>query len=463
MSDAPDGGVKRGFRVRVSSERVALPNGRTLLLDIVRHPGAAAVVPFLSDDEVLLIRQYRHAAGGTILEVPAGKLDAGETPEVCARRELRGRGGPARRAARGARLDLDDARLHRREDLPLRGLRPRAGAAAPRRRRGHRARAHVAPRRARAGVARRDQRRQERAGAAPRRAARWAACGEARRRLRLARSPLGRAPRAGTAGRGARLRGGVRGRRRLHARPSIASATCSTAGPPRPRCWHTPGASRSARSGWCTTGTRPASPRPPRRPSGSHRAGCASSSRSAIARTTSASASRSFPRASGSAGSTRPSTALRGLWRGDAVTLDGRYVQLDGARVRPVPRGGRIPIAIAARGPRMLDLVAAHADSWEVNLPPVASRVREAAAQLAEACRRRGRDPGEIAALAVDLHPGGPRPRRRRGVAGIPAAEPVVRRDSRRGARARRWPWGARRTAAAGSRSWLGSCRSTCP
>jgi alkanesulfonate monooxygenase SsuD/methylene tetrahydromethanopterin reductase-like flavin-dependent oxidoreductase (luciferase family) len=90
-------------------------------------------------------------------------------------------------------------------------------------------------------------------------------------------------------------------------------------------------------------------------------------------------------------------TALRGLWRGDTVTLDGRYVHLDGARVRPVPAGGRIPIAIAARGRRMLELVAAHADSWEVNLPPVTSRVRKAAAQLAEACRRRGRDPDEVA------------------------------------------------------------------
>jgi ADP-ribose pyrophosphatase len=86
--DAPGGDVKRPFRVRVVSERVALPNGRELVLDVVRHPGAAAVVPFLSEDEVLLIRQYRHAAGGMILEVPAGKLDDGETPEVCARREL---------------------------------------------------------------------------------------------------------------------------------------------------------------------------------------------------------------------------------------------------------------------------------------------------------------------------------------------------------------------------------------
>jgi alkanesulfonate monooxygenase SsuD/methylene tetrahydromethanopterin reductase-like flavin-dependent oxidoreductase (luciferase family) len=89
-------------------------------------------------------------------------------------------------------------------------------------------------------------------------------------------------------------------------------------------------------------------------------------------------------------------TALRGLWRGDSVTLNGRYVQLDRARVRPVPAGGAVPIALAARGPRMLELVAAHADTWEVNLPPVASRVQAAAAELARACGRRGRDPGEI-------------------------------------------------------------------
>ncbi len=93
MSDAPGGGEKLGFRVRVSSEHVALPNGQTVLLDIVRHPGAAAVVPFLSDDEVLLIRQYRHATGGMILEVPAGKLDDGEAPAVCAARELREEAG----------------------------------------------------------------------------------------------------------------------------------------------------------------------------------------------------------------------------------------------------------------------------------------------------------------------------------------------------------------------------------
>jgi ADP-ribose pyrophosphatase len=81
-------GVERRFRLRVQTERVTLPNGHTVELDIVHHPGAAAVVPFASERDVLLIRQYRHAAGGSILEVPAGKLDAGEPPRRCAAREL---------------------------------------------------------------------------------------------------------------------------------------------------------------------------------------------------------------------------------------------------------------------------------------------------------------------------------------------------------------------------------------
>ena len=79
---------KPRFRVRVQTERVTLPNGHSVELDIVHHPGAAAVVPFVSASEVLLIRQYRHATGGTILEVPAGKLDPGESPVSCAAREL---------------------------------------------------------------------------------------------------------------------------------------------------------------------------------------------------------------------------------------------------------------------------------------------------------------------------------------------------------------------------------------
>jgi ADP-ribose pyrophosphatase len=74
--------------LRVDTERVELPNGRVTELDVLRHPGASCIVPFLPDGRVLLIRQYRHATGGTILEAPAGKLDPDEAPEACAIREL---------------------------------------------------------------------------------------------------------------------------------------------------------------------------------------------------------------------------------------------------------------------------------------------------------------------------------------------------------------------------------------
>ncbi len=80
--------VKRRFSLRMDRERVTLPNGRTVELDIVHHPGASAVVPFETEERVLLIRQHRHATGGTIWEVPAGKLDPGDTPLRCAAREL---------------------------------------------------------------------------------------------------------------------------------------------------------------------------------------------------------------------------------------------------------------------------------------------------------------------------------------------------------------------------------------
>ena len=70
------------------SEEVELPNGRRLVLETLNHPGAAAVIPFLDADRILLIRQYRHAVGGYIWEIPAGKLEPGEPPEVCAAREL---------------------------------------------------------------------------------------------------------------------------------------------------------------------------------------------------------------------------------------------------------------------------------------------------------------------------------------------------------------------------------------
>lgn len=89
--------------------------------------------------------------------------------------------------------------------------------------------------------------------------------------------------------------------------------------------------------------------------------------------------------------------AVRALWRGETLDLAGEYVRLDGARVRPTPPGGRLPIEIAAKGPRLLGVVARHADVWNVNLPPIAGRVAAAAAHLRRACDARGRDPDEIA------------------------------------------------------------------
>jgi ADP-ribose pyrophosphatase len=79
--------IYRGKVVDLWLETVDLPNGNRVPLEVIHHPGAAAVVPLHADGSVTLIRQFRHAAGGFIWEVPAGKLD-GEDPAVCALREL---------------------------------------------------------------------------------------------------------------------------------------------------------------------------------------------------------------------------------------------------------------------------------------------------------------------------------------------------------------------------------------
>jgi ADP-ribose pyrophosphatase len=79
--------VHQGRVVQVRVEDVTLPTGLTVQMDVVRHPGAAAILP-LDGDDVLLIRQYRHCAAGWLWEIPAGTLNPGEDPETCARREL---------------------------------------------------------------------------------------------------------------------------------------------------------------------------------------------------------------------------------------------------------------------------------------------------------------------------------------------------------------------------------------
>lgn len=82
-----------GRIVNLDRDTVRFPDGSTGQLEMLRHPGASAVVPLLDppgdpDPRVLLIRQFRHAADDFIWEVPAGRLDPGESPEQCAAREL---------------------------------------------------------------------------------------------------------------------------------------------------------------------------------------------------------------------------------------------------------------------------------------------------------------------------------------------------------------------------------------
>jgi ADP-ribose pyrophosphatase len=107
MSDEPDAGrvsgrdtissrpIYKGRIVDLSVDTVRFPDGSTGELEMIRHSGASAVLPFLSDPagndpQILLIRQYRYAADGPLLEVPAGRPDvAGEPWEDVARRELR--------------------------------------------------------------------------------------------------------------------------------------------------------------------------------------------------------------------------------------------------------------------------------------------------------------------------------------------------------------------------------------
>jgi len=98
LSDAPGAiSKKRIYTGRVVSldvDTVRFPNGTVGDLEMLRHSGASAVVPFLddrssADPRILLIRQYRYATEGVIYEIPAGRLDKGEDPKACAERELR--------------------------------------------------------------------------------------------------------------------------------------------------------------------------------------------------------------------------------------------------------------------------------------------------------------------------------------------------------------------------------------
>ena len=85
--------IYKGEVVDLGLEQVTLPNQQTMQLEVVRHPGGAAVVAIDTDNRVCLLRQYRHAAGGWLWELPAGKIDAPESPQHTAQRELQEEAG----------------------------------------------------------------------------------------------------------------------------------------------------------------------------------------------------------------------------------------------------------------------------------------------------------------------------------------------------------------------------------
>jgi len=77
-----------GRLVKLRVDKVRLPDGRETTREVVVHRGAIAVVPLIDHDKVVMVRQYRQAAGEVLMEIPAGTLEVGEDPLICAEREL---------------------------------------------------------------------------------------------------------------------------------------------------------------------------------------------------------------------------------------------------------------------------------------------------------------------------------------------------------------------------------------
>jgi len=80
--------IRHGRVFDVTLENVSLPNGACIDMEIIRHPGAAAIVALTDNHEILMLKQYRHAIGTYWWEIPAGTFDGREAPLTCAQREL---------------------------------------------------------------------------------------------------------------------------------------------------------------------------------------------------------------------------------------------------------------------------------------------------------------------------------------------------------------------------------------
>lgn len=78
-----------GHFLKIQRDRIRLPDGREALREFIRHPGAVVILPLFDDGSVLLERQFRYPANRVFLEFPAGKIDPGEDPLLCAQRELK--------------------------------------------------------------------------------------------------------------------------------------------------------------------------------------------------------------------------------------------------------------------------------------------------------------------------------------------------------------------------------------
>ncbi|MEJ2264798.1 MAG: NUDIX domain-containing protein [Anaerolineales bacterium] len=112
--------IYQGKVFDVRQDQVRLPNGNLANLDIVEHSGAVTLLPVDNDRQMWFVRQYRHPARAELIELPAGVMEQGETPEACAHREIReehdaGCGGHHRRATAtlGGGSDRRRAQAHR--------------------------------------------------------------------------------------------------------------------------------------------------------------------------------------------------------------------------------------------------------------------------------------------------------------------------------------------------------------
>lgn len=109
--------IYAGKILTLNIEEHELPDGRRISCEIVHHPGAVGVVPVRQDGRIVLVRQYRAAMNGMVIEIPAGKLEPGEVPDACVKREIQEEIGYQVRSLRNLGLmhnavGFSDACLH---------------------------------------------------------------------------------------------------------------------------------------------------------------------------------------------------------------------------------------------------------------------------------------------------------------------------------------------------------------